>query len=158
MFYPNKILPFHIVKRTVECDALDEMSDEMRDLLQKSCAAYGITIPEQAQRQKTDTEGKAESSRSHLLDPKPIPPKPKHARPVEELPTQQDPPEDDVPEDPDYSAWPTELCTYGPSHEQRDSDNITILRTQYTGACLPLFHCIDYEESLLPFRVDTRGF
>ena len=106
------------------------MSDEMRDLFLKSCAAYGITIPEQAKRQKTDIDGKAESSRPHLLDPKPIPPESKHARPDEELPVQQVAPEDNEPEDTDYTAWPTELCTYGPSYEQCDLDAITILRTQ----------------------------
>ena len=50
MFSPNEILPYHLVKRSAECDALDEMLDEMRDLLLKSCAAYGINSPEQAKK------------------------------------------------------------------------------------------------------------
>ena len=71
MFPSSDLVPFDLTKRAAECEKLEEMSDEMRDLLTRSCAAYGVTFPPKAKKQRTTQEEEG-SGRSHLPDPTPL--------------------------------------------------------------------------------------
>ena len=56
MSSPSDLVPFDLAQRAVECENLEDMTSAVRDLLKRSCAAYGIQFQPKAKKQKTTRE------------------------------------------------------------------------------------------------------